>query len=148
MATTTEKIRDNFPFLSVEPIVGEPTYYAAKDPTQALTNLANATVADRQTMANLTATINEFTQSLATTNTRLSQHLQLTSQLQAEVQSLKAAKPAKAPIKRDKYCWTHGIKCGHSSNECLKKAPGHQDEATETNKMGGRETKYNWVWGC
>ena len=107
-----------------------------------MTNLANATVADRQTMANLTATINRLTKSLATTNTRLSQALQLTAQLQAEVQTLKSGKQQKINNKYEKYCWTHGIKCGHSSRECLKKAPGHQDEATEANKMGGRETKW------
>ena len=36
----------------------------------------------------------------------------------------------------DKYCWTHGA-CSHTSPECNRKAPGHQDAATFTNKLGG-----------
>ena len=42
MASSTEKIRDNFPFLSVEPIVGEPTYDTIKALHQKLnTNAAS-----------------------------------------------------------------------------------------------------------
>ena len=36
----------------------------------------------------------------------------------------------------DKYCWTHGG-CGHISSGCQSKAPGHQDDATFQNRMGG-----------
>ena len=37
------------------------------------------------------------------------------------------------------YCWTHGTSKNlqHTSNTCKFKAPGHKDEATEENKMGG-----------
>jgi hypothetical protein len=35
------------------------------------------------------------------------------------------------------YCWTHG-NTYHSSDKCRNKAPGHQDKATATNKMGGK----------
>jgi hypothetical protein len=37
------------------------------------------------------------------------------------------------------YCWTHGT-CKnrrHNSATCQNKQPGHQDEATDENKMGG-----------
>jgi len=37
-----------------------------------------------------------------------------------------------------KYCWTHGG-CNHSSSECRKKATGHQDTASWTNRMGGSD---------
>ena len=37
---------------------------------------------------------------------------------------------------RDKYCWTHGG-CNHCSSKCSRKAPGHRDEATFDNRMGG-----------
>ena len=36
----------------------------------------------------------------------------------------------------DKYCWTHGG-CAHESANCNAKAPGHKDNATFENKMGG-----------
>ena len=38
--------------------------------------------------------------------------------------------------RKDKYCWTHGA-CGHTSGQCISKAPGHQDTATMENRMGG-----------
>ena len=105
------------------------------DPLQALNNLANATAADRETMANLTSTINSLTLQLAETNTKLNDAL-------AEIQALKNSKKGKEKPKFDKYCWTHGVKCGHSSRECNKRAEGHKEEATEDNKMGGRTTKW------
>ena len=38
--------------------------------------------------------------------------------------------------KTDIYCWTHGGS-SHSSAQCNRKAPGHQDAATFENCMGG-----------
>jgi hypothetical protein len=35
-----------------------------------------------------------------------------------------------------KFCWTHGG-CGHTFNECTRKALGHKKDATKDNKMGG-----------
>ena len=35
-----------------------------------------------------------------------------------------------------KYCWTHGA-CSHGSADCKMKAPGHKDEATFENRLGG-----------
>ena len=35
-----------------------------------------------------------------------------------------------------KYCWTHGG-CAHAGKDCTRKAEGHQDTATFSNKMGG-----------
>ena len=37
---------------------------------------------------------------------------------------------------RDKYCHTHGA-CNHASRDCTRKAPGHRDEATRQDRMGG-----------
>ena len=34
------------------------------------------------------------------------------------------------------YCWSHGA-CAHPSNQCYSKRPGHQDNATFENKIGG-----------
>jgi hypothetical protein len=37
------------------------------------------------------------------------------------------------------YCWTHGIttNLSHTSATCSTKSHGHQDDATEENKIGG-----------
>ena len=39
------------------------------------------------------------------------------------------------------YCWSHGYKVGpgHNSKTCNKRKPGHKEEATRDNPMGGSE---------
>ena len=47
--------------------------------------------------------------------------------------------PDNASLRRNntsKYCWTHGA-CGHTSNQCKAKAPGHQETATFEDRQGG-----------
>ena len=109
----------------------------------ALNNLANAAVADRETMANLTSTINCLTQQLAETNNKLAQAVSLTTSLQTELVNLKKNRfrpPAKLTF--DKYCWTHGPLCSHSSAECNRRAAGHRAEATNEQRLGGRDEKW------
>ena len=100
----------------------------------ALTNLANATVADREIMSDLTAITASHTQQLTETNSKLSQALTLTTALQKEVQELKRGKtkrPTLAKVVCDKYCWTHEVNCGHTSANFDHRARGHKEEATE-----------------
>ena len=40
------------------------------------------------------------------------------------------------------YCWSHGA-CAHTSQQCRSKKPGHRNEATFTNKLGGSTAYYN-----
>jgi hypothetical protein len=44
------------------------------------------------------------------------------------------------------YCWTHGHRCSkdHMSVTCGNKAPGHKEEATSLNTMGGSEKDKGW----
>jgi hypothetical protein len=44
------------------------------------------------------------------------------------------------------YCWTHGHRnCReHTSATCFHKAPGHRDEATAANTLGGSEKNKGW----
>jgi hypothetical protein len=39
------------------------------------------------------------------------------------------------------YCWTHGyaVTKSHNSQNCRTKAPGHKEEATRDNNMGGNQ---------
>ena len=46
------------------------------------------------------------------------------------------------PRRHDKYCWTHGA-CAHESAACNHKKPGHKNDATFTNKMGGSTVNCN-----
>ena len=112
----------------------------------ALNNLANAAVADKRTMENLTNSVNSLTQQLALTNEKLREAQRLTISLQNELQNSKKGgnngKIGKKSIIYDKYCWTHGPKCSHTSSDCNRRVDGHKVEATEENRMGGRETKW------
>ena len=67
--------------------------------------------------------------------------------LQEEIKDLKAAaQPKPVPIdktinprtgkKWKRYCWSCGC-CPHSGKYCQNKLPGHKDEATFNNRMGG-----------
>lgn len=49
--------------------------------------------------------------------------------------------PRTAPIKR--YCWTHGT-CRHNSSICNLPAPGHRNDATFTNQLGGSTTVHTY----
>ena len=110
---------------------------------QALNNLANATIADRESMANMTATINSLTQRLAETNAKLNQVINLNTKLQADLGNPKGTRP-KSPkiVTFDKYCWTHGPQASHDSKNCNRRAAGHKEESTLSNMLGGREIKW------
>jgi hypothetical protein len=47
---------------------------------------------------------------------------------------------------RGNYCWTHGHRVSkeHTSATCFNKAPGHKDDATLANTMGGSENDKGW----
>ena len=70
--------------------------------------------------------------------------LKLVLQLQNQLLTTKPPideppKPPKRPFVRnqtDKYCWSHGA-CGHDGKDCRNKKPGHRDEATFANRLGG-----------
>ena len=112
----------------------------------ALDNLALAATNDKAVVEQLTAANLALTSTIAT--------------LTATVKKLadKGGKPTprgtsaasgprltKNPVPGN-YCWTHGHRCSkdHSSLTCGNKAPGHKDEATSSNTMGGSEADKGW----
>ena len=74
--------------------------------------------------------------SVTSSNVSNAELLTLIQQLQQQLatQTPDPKKPSKRIITN--YCWTHGA-CGHPSKLCRNKKPGHQDEATFDDKMGG-----------
>ena len=60
----------------------------------------------------------------------------------AQTKPLASPKPPKKPHPKSgqlrPYCWTHG-RCSHLGAICLAKDIGHQDSATDANKMGGSD---------
>jgi hypothetical protein len=48
------------------------------------------------------------------------------------------------------YCWTHGhcVSKHHMSATCTNKAPGHRNDATASNTLGGSDKDKNWNAAC
>ena len=131
----------------------------------ALVNLATSAAADRDLLTKLATTvanINDHIHQLnkppitsvpnsdATTATALSSITssvtdlrQQVADLKRENEQLRQRQPRRPRTRRDNgnYCWTHGYRVGnqHTSATCQNKAPGHQDNATRANTMGGSE---------
>ena len=62
--------------------------------------------------------------------------------LNKQLDKLKGAKKQQTkPTDRGSYCWTHGylVDPRHNSMNCKKKKPGHQDNATWADNMGGSQ---------
>ena len=75
----------------------------------------------------------------ATTDAVQLKMLQILERLDKKLDGQPAPKTTKRRYTRkdtSKYCWSHGA-CGHPGCECKNKKPGHKDEATFDNKMGG-----------
>jgi len=121
---------------------------------EALANLASASASDRSAIANLTSTNEKLTAHIERLSKQLSTALQKLSTLEeaAKQQICVPAIPAGTPttqnrsrrqIQQKYYCWTHGFKVradgSHTSKTCTRRRPGHQEEATATNRMGGYE---------
>ena len=131
----------------------------------ALVNLATSAAVDRELLnklATTVASINDHinllnkppiasvTNSDATTSTALSSVtgsiVDLQKQiadLQRENTQLRQQQPQCPRTRRNNgnYCWTHGYRVGnkHTSATGQNKAPGHQDNATREDTMGGSE---------
>jgi hypothetical protein len=113
-----------------------------------MANLATVTSADLETVATLNRAIATLTDQLK------AKDIWAKSQ-EAEVRRLLDtqgnARPAAAPgptntyvrksykTNNENYCWSHGYQVGlnHTRDNCTKKAPGHKDNATKANMMGG-----------
>jgi hypothetical protein len=114
----------------------------------AMANLATTTSADLETVATLTKAIVKLMH-------QLSAKYKLAKSKEAEIKRLLCgrapamsdviARPAAAYVrksyntKNDNYCCSHCYQFGmaHKSANCTKKSPGHKDEATKDNIMGG-----------
>ena len=118
-----------------------------QDTIEAISNLANATLADRESIAALTQTISRLTVEIAESNAKLVRALAANNELTKKLANTSRVRtprdPDLPPPSYTHYCYTHGPKSSHSSGDCIKPCPGHKTGATDTNRMGGRATR--WV---
>ena len=104
---------------------------------EALANFMQQAANDRQTLAQLTNTIQQLSQQIKDKDAFLTNN-----------NNNNDRKPPSdfrrtwKPTDRGSYCWTHGYLVGksHTSKTCTTPAQGHQAEATRDNTMGGNET--------
>ena len=119
--------------------------------TEALDNLAMATVNDRNIIAQLTQANAELT----ATNKQLVQQMEeavksiktlMENDVKREKERCERAKAYNERFDPNGYCWTHGYKVtfDHNSCTCTAKKPGHKDNATRANPMGGSQMNKNW----
>ena len=109
------------------------------DPTmEALANMAHANAGNGEALATLNNTI-------ATLNAQIQQQTARIQSLELQLDAAKKNTNTNRPTNHRKdqggYCWTHGylVHPEHTSATCRKKKPGHQDEATRNNPMGGSD---------
>ena len=119
--------------------------------TEALDNLALATINDRDILTKLAQANAELTAT----------NKQLVEQMAQVVQALKTL--TDNDVKREQercqrvrsynekfnptgYCWSHGYKVtyDHNSCTCTGKKTGHKDNATRANTMGGSQLNKQW----
>ena len=110
---------------------------------EALANLASATAADRTALANLTATNERLTAHIELLTQQLTIAIGKISTLEAGNNQPTATARRNRPCQQTHYCWSHGFRVNkdgsHTSKTCTKRRPGHQENATSSNRMGGYE---------
>jgi hypothetical protein len=117
--------------------------YIQHETAEAIANLATATASDRATVASLTATNSKLTLELIACNAKLVKALEtIKSQGQPNREPGGSGRNRRQATQRQKtqgphYCHTCGSGVWHASSSCWSKKSGHQDAATEENKMGG-----------
>ena len=101
------------------------------DTTAAITELTNATLADREQFGAIKSDVAALSNTI--------------KMLQMQLETMMQSKPPTRNRNNfsTSYCWTHGRTKNkkHTSATCRNRAEGHKEEATLTNKMGG-STKY------
>ena len=119
--------------------------------TEALDNLTMATVNDRNIIAQLTQANAELT----STNKKLVQQMEdavksirtlMENDAKREKEKSERAKTYNERFDPNGYCWSHGYKVtfDHTSCNCTVKKPGHKDNATRANTMGGSQLNKKW----
>ncbi|KAL7474229.1 hypothetical protein ACHAW6_000215 [Cyclotella cf. meneghiniana] len=111
-----------------------------------LDNLANAAVQKNDTVEKLVVANKQLTDTIAKLQEDNAKLLHIIQQMAG--QSPRTSQHQHAATRYDPkgYCHTHGYKVtvGHTSKTCRYKKPGHQDNATQQQTMGGNQDNKGW----
>ena len=110
-----------------------------EEATQQMINTVKNSTTD---MSTITAPTAESSCHSASSNISQARFEEMFEILNKRLDKLEAPrKPRTKPTDRGGYCWTHGylVDPRHNSMNCKKKKPGHQDNATRADNMGGSQ---------
>lgn len=112
-----------------------------------LDNLANAAVQKNSTVESLVTSNKQLSDSITKLQTENTKLLAIIEKL-SNIKSSSNTNPNPNGFKLDPtgYCWSHGyrVSVGHNSKTCTKRADGHQENATRSNTMGGKDFNKDW----
>ena len=107
---------------------------ASNDPTpDVIDQMANA-AAQQQLMPQMMQQMVQLMQQMAVIQQNMNMNSSRTSSLSSS--STSNSRNTRQRTNTQHYCWSHGA-CAHTSSNCRSKCPGHQDNASFNNKMGG-----------
>jgi ABC-type transporter Mla subunit MlaD len=106
---------------------------------EAFANLAQATAADRETVAALTQSMADLTKTIQTRDEEIKSLKQALKKKSGARDTQNPPSNSNSNGDNGNYCWTHGYKVNrsHTSATCSNKAQGHKDTATRADTMGG-----------
>jgi hypothetical protein len=114
-------------------------YGLAVEQIQEITeNFCHLVSLERNEKENDRATINLLRQEMSAMRT-------LIEQMQQKTTKQPHNGPRRSFVDHGSYCWTHGFSVtkNHTSQNCHTKGPGHKDDATRENTMGGNQRENN-----
>ena len=106
---------------------------------EAMTHLANAATEDRNIIAKLTEQNGQLQQEVRNLQSKLVEVLEAL----AKVTPTANLGGGNKRTRKKYYCWTCGSNSNHPGRSCTRKKEGHQDNATEHNRMGGSTHRFN-----
>lgn len=126
---------------------------AAVDDTQwssqmitSLDNLANAAVQKNDTVERLVVANKQLTDTVTKLHEENAKLLNIIQHMAGQPPRPSPHQQAWSRLDPKGYCHSHGyrVTVGHNSKTCRYKKPGHQDEATRQNTMGGNQDNKGW----
>ena len=112
--------------------------YIQQETVDAIANLAKATADDQATVETLTATNSQLSKEITVFNQKLVKLMEENKNLRAKSAAGSRGSDCEGHKKKGPfYCFHCGSVMWHRSRTCWSKNPGHKDNATEDNKIGG-----------
>ena len=110
-----------------------------EEATQQMIDSVKTSTSDISTITSATTGTSSHSANAAKAQDRFEEMFKLLTDRLDKLETTK--KPRTKPTDRGGYCWSHGylVDPRHNSKNCRNKKPGHQDNATRADNMGGSQ---------